>query len=649
MRGEVRHSNGLMKAKTQHPEQILTKLNDLLLVLEKYWGHSTFRSAQIEPVLALASGRHVLAILPTGGGKSICYQVAGIHRGGICLVISPLISLMEDQVRDLKKRNIKAISLAGNHTPTRLEQLLDNVTHGGYRFVYCSPERLESELFIERSKSWNVQTVAVDEAHCISQWGTDFRPAYRNIPKIQPLFPHAVWGAFTATANAQVAADINHLIFDSKAESFRQPMRRPNLQFAVYQKFRDSEAELLNAVRLASGSGLIYVRSRFEADKWASRLRLFEIKAQSFHAGLPAEERTSRQAQWMDGTIRVMCCTSAFGMGVDKKDVRFVYHAYMPQDVESYVQEAGRAGRDGQPSECILFMDEKWQAISNKQLKRKMPTLDLIRQVYQAVVNQGQIAVGECPDLPILFYVESWSHEHQQDPNLVLESIRVAERMGIWRIQKTPGGPALRIDLSKNWKTYLPNGMSKNEKFDRLVKFIERNLKSSSSTFAYNEIEGKTGLQKHDLRWLLQQFQNWGVLQFREMNLPVSLDWLSHRVETNQLRIDDQLLNGHQKTLAWRWEKMEHYIQSSECRQKFIQSYFDMTKGEDCGHCDRCIQSNMSTLKKTWLAAIPEHGISLDDWMSSIRPFEHPTLLNCLKLWQEEGEIICLDSRVLTC
>lgn len=649
MRGEVRHSNGLMKAKAQYPEQTNVSLSELLLVLNKHWGHSEFRASQKNPVLALAQGLNVLAILPTGGGKSICYQAAGMFRGGITLVISPLISLMEDQVKDLKRRNIKAISLAGNHSSFRLEQLIDNVTRGGYRFVYCSPERLGSELFMERSKTWNVRTIAVDEAHCISQWGTDFRPAYRNIPKIKELFPGAAWGAFTATANAQVASDINQLLFDSNASVFRQAMRRPNLKFAVFQKFKDAESDLIRAVRRSEGTGLIYVRSRYEAEKWATRLRLFHVNAESFHAGLSSSERTKRQKHWMNGTTRVMCCTSAFGMGVDKPDVRFVYHAYMPQDLESYVQEAGRAGRDGNPSECILFMEDKWKAQSHRQLLRKCPPLQLIRQVYQAVVNQGQVSIGECPSLPTTFQLEHWARRNDHEPTLVLEAVRVAERMGVWKLMTTSADWLVELTLEKDWKIWLPSDVEFHQKFNPLMKLVENDIEIGTSVLSGSLIENRTLLQKFEIRTALQQLQNWGALNFRELQPAISLHWLTHRVETDQFHIPDELLEGHQETLVWRWKEMEKYIDASECRQQFIQEYFDKTESESCGYCDRCVQSGESKLKDSWLDSIPTNGIAIEKLMDSIPVFYHPVLMNCLKEWQEDGLIICAHSRVFKC
>ena len=366
-------------------------------LLNQFWGFDALRAHQLGPVEALCSGQDTIAVLPTGGGKSLCYQLPGLVRGGTTLVISPLIALMQDQLDDLKARGIHAFSLAGISNARALERILDNAERCTPCFLFASPEKLKGQLVRTRLERLDIRTVAIDEAHCISEWGHDFRPAYRHLAFVRKALSKATWGCFTATATERVVEDIKVNLELQNPAIFRTSTRRDNLTYAVCS-IRDAEAMLHQAVFSATGTGLIYVGTRYQAEKWASRLEGVHGGVEAYHAGLDADTRAQRLKAWASGDLRIIVCTNAFGMGIDKPDVRWVYHAYVPANLESYVQEAGRAGRDGKESECVLFVHPEQFDHRLQQLRRLDPTLLPINDTYQFIANQGQVATGAQPD-----------------------------------------------------------------------------------------------------------------------------------------------------------------------------------------------------------------------------------------------------------
>jgi ATP-dependent DNA helicase RecQ len=362
--------------------------------LKKIWGFDKLRKFQTAPVSALTSGTDVIALLPTGGGKSLCFQLPALVRGGLCIVISPLIALMEDQTNQLKLLGARAASLTGDRK--NIDRILNNASVGALDFLYLSPERLKDPLFIAQAPLLDVKTIAIDEAHCISQWGHDFRPEFRNINVLKSYYPTAVLGAYTATATNEVLADIATQLKIDTGCIHTTSMRRQNLEFEV-STWGDTEEEILLLALKLKGSGLVYVKTRNDADRWATRLSSVGLSATSFHAGLEKSVKQKRQRDWISGKMPIMACTSAFGMGIDKADVRWILHVGAPANLESYVQEAGRAGRDGNPSRCILFQGARDLKKSEARNKEMFPSLKTIQNIYQSLANQGKVAIGDTP------------------------------------------------------------------------------------------------------------------------------------------------------------------------------------------------------------------------------------------------------------
>ncbi|MBC7774309.1 MAG: ATP-dependent DNA helicase RecQ, partial [Phycisphaerae bacterium] len=364
-----------------------------LEILQKYWGYQAFRPLQEDIVRSALDGRDTLALLPTGGGKSICFQVPALCKEGICLVISPLIALMKDQVHNLDLRGIPAAAIFSGMSHQQIDIVFENACNGQYKFLYVSPERLQTPMARERIKRMNVNLLAVDEAHCISQWGYDFRPPYLQIAELRTLIPKVPVLALTATATSEVLVDIQEKLGFQTPNIFRQSFVRSNLSYSVLYEDKKRE-KLIDILRRVPGTGIVYARSRGETKEIAHLLTQHAINADFYHAGLPGEERSAKQEAWVAGKTRIIVSTNAFGMGIDKPDVRIVVHLHLPDTLEGYFQEAGRAGRDGQKSYATLLYAPGDGASLRFHLQAAFPAMDLVRKVYQALGSFTQLAIG---------------------------------------------------------------------------------------------------------------------------------------------------------------------------------------------------------------------------------------------------------------
>jgi ATP-dependent DNA helicase RecQ len=375
-------------------------------ILKEYWGYEAFRPLQEDIIRSVLSGKDTLAILPTGGGKSICFQVPAMAMEGICIVVSPLIALMKDQVENLKKRNIPALLIHSGMKRADVVQTLKNATHDYFKFIYVSPERLETSLFQEYLPALNVNLIAIDEAHCISQWGYDFRPSYLRIAALRKELPGVPVLALTASATPEVQLDICAKLDFAGPVIFRQSFERKNLSYSVFPA-ESKLARLVEIIKKVPGTGIVYCKSRKRTSEIMNLLQLQGVSASNYHAGLSTDERNQRQKDWISNKVRVMACTNAFGMGIDKPDVRFVLHADPPDCVENYYQEAGRAGRDGKKAYAVLLYDENDIHELEQLASVRFPSMDRIRAVYHALVNFLQIPsyTGEYTGFPFRFDV----------------------------------------------------------------------------------------------------------------------------------------------------------------------------------------------------------------------------------------------------
>ena len=362
-------------------------------ILKQYWGYDTFRPLQAEIIQSVLEGRDTLALLPTGGGKSLCFQVPTLMSEGICIVISPLIALMQDQVEQLKRRGISAVGIFSGMHKNQIDIALDNCIYGDIKFLYVSPERLQTKLFIERAKQMKINLLAIDEAHCISQWGYDFRPPYMKIAEFRALLPKVPMIALTATATEEVRADILNRLEMVNPQTFQQSFARANLSYSAFKE-DDKERRLMKILQNVQGSGVVYVRNRRRTQEISDLLNKYNIQSTFYHAGLNAQERTKRQENWIKNRVRVIVATNAFGMGIDKPDVRTVVHLDLPDTLEAYYQEAGRAGRDGEKAYTVALYNQSDTENLEKNVLTSYPPLELVRRVYQSLGNLFQLAVG---------------------------------------------------------------------------------------------------------------------------------------------------------------------------------------------------------------------------------------------------------------
>ena len=609
----------------------------LLGLLNNHWHFDSLREQQKAPIYALSSGKDTLAVLPTGGGKSLCYQISGLYRGGICLVISPLTALMQDQVEGLKEKDLNAISLAGNLNYSVIERLLDNAERLPYCFLYCSPERLHHPLLQSRIERLPVRTIVVDEAHCISQWGHDFRPEYRRISSLRDQCTGAAWGAFTATATQNVLKDIEAQLKLDAARVFEFPMQRRNLIYSIFTS-GDAEKELLQALQRSQGSGLLYVTSRSEAEFWSDRMQQMGIQSSAYHAGIPASERLRIQTSWMTGDYRVLACTSAFGMGIDKPDVRFVFHASPPHDLESYVQEAGRAGRDGQPSLCMLFMNRDSLDISRKKLNQKAPNLPVIQKVYQGLANQGSVPIGARPEEPTVFDAALWLKGSEMRFFDWNSSMNYLNRSGYISSDRLDGGERFEIALRESLtESSLEGNPTAIRMRSALTDWLHN--QESKAIVSIQSLAQKSGMTAHQCRIELDRLKKWGFIESRRLPPLHRIEWMRPREAAKNVILPRSLMIDWVQSLEAKWEAFSEYVASTNCRQQVIQRYFSGDDVEVCDNCDNCMKANESWAREKWLIAIPEQGLEIGQLEKRVPVRYKSVLFHFLQLWVESNEI----------
>ena len=625
-----------------HSSSFLTQASSLL---KDHWGHSEFRPDQTGPILSLCAGNDTLAIMSTGAGKSICFQVPGLIRGGVCLVISPLIALMRDQVASLKSKGIAADFISSDSNSGDIDRISNNAVFGGLKFLYVAPERLKSPVFLARIERMDVRTIAVDEAHCISQWGHDFRPAYREILAIRPLCLKAVWGAFTATATVDVSRDISEQLSLNSTALFRTPIRRSNLMFAVYN-LGDSERMLLECARRMRGTGLIYSGTRQASIQLSERLVHVGVEAEAYHAGLPSGERQNRQKRWMEGKTQVLTCTSAFGMGIDKADVRWVFHANIPSDMESYVQEAGRAGRDGLPSTCAIFPSSEAIQNAKKSLELQFPPLDFIQAVYQGLANQGFVALGDCPTAITPFNLSQWSTQHKASQRLTESSLRILQKEGLIAWQKNTHSDDVRLKINTALQQGL-NTIDLTSPSSILGQWLVRHVKESrqESRWPLSLIMRSTSLSESEIRSALHQFDQWGWIELVKPSFTASISWKTARIRAESLTIAKELLENRKQVCQVKWKTMEKYLTPQECRAATIERYFGQEDAVPCGTCDDC-RASAASLLQGFVELMPAKGLRISEWLWHYPLIEHNLKMKELTLLRDAGEILLKGDQI---
>ena len=561
---------------------------EALDILQEYWGYDSFRPMQDEIVSAALEGRDVLAILPTGGGKSVCFQVPAMMKEGIALVITPLIALMKDQVQNLADRGIKALCVNAGMGHREVETVLNNAAYGDFKFLYVSPERLGTRLFRNYVQEMNINYIVVDEAHCISQWGYDFRPDYLKIGKLRELVDAPVI-ALTATATPKVADDIMDRLGFEEKNLIKSGFERPNLSYIV-RKCEDKLGQLLSICSNVAGTGVVYVRNRKKTEELAAFLTANGISASFYHAGLGQDSRADRQEKWKTDKIRVMVCTNAFGMGIDKPDVRFVVHFDLPDSPEAYFQEAGRGGRDGKRSFAVLL----WNSTDLKRLRQiatvSFPSLEYIEDIYHKVHTFFNIPYDTGEGRQLKFNIEDFCKHYSLQRASAYYAIIYIERTGHWTLSED-------MDIS----TRVQIAVDRNDLYDielpdaRMVTLLDVLMRKYTGLFSYPVpidevyVASQVGVPVPVLRQLLYNLSIEHVIRYVPCDRATVLFLHHDRLRPKNVNLDPERYDLLKNSALEKMQKMVDYVSQEEvCRSSYLLEYFGQTETTDCKTCDIC-------------------------------------------------------------
>lgn len=560
-------------------------------ILKRYWGYDDFRGIQREIIESLCGGKDTLGLMPTGGGKSITFQVPAMLMDGVCLVITPLIALMKDQVANLRKRGILASAIYSGMPHDKVLQTMENAVYGGVKILYVSPERLTSELFRVKLSHMDISFITVDEAHCICQWGYDFRPPYLQIAEIRKIHPNAPVLALTATATKDVVKDIQDKLEFKHENVFRMSFERKNLSYVV-RTVQDKFGQLEHILQSVPGTAIVYTRTRKRTRELAEALTADGISAVFYHAGLDDVEKDIRQRAWQNDEVRVMVATNAFGMGIDKPDVRVVVHYDSPDSVEAYFQEAGRAGRDGKKSYAVMLYNGNERAKLERRVADTFPEKDYVRKVYEHLAYYYQIATGYGEGSIHEFNVDKFCTTYKFFPTLVESSLRILQRAGYIAYELDYNNKS-RFQFTVV-KEQLYRLDTESENCDNLIMLMLRTYSGLFSEFQYIDeawLASKLGLQEHQVYFMLKYLDRTGVAKFiPKKSIPYIL-YKRDRVDEADVKIDAQAYDDRKRDYVRRIEAMISYLTNDEvCRSRQLLRYFGEKTDKDCGICDVCLE-----------------------------------------------------------
>jgi ATP-dependent DNA helicase RecQ len=566
-------------------------------ILLKHWGYNDFRPMQEEIILSVAEGFDTLALLPTGGGKSICFQVPAMMTEGTCIVVTPLIALMKDQVANLKKNGIKAVAIYTGMHRNEIEAVYSNVIAGSFKFLYVSPERLDTDMFRGVIQRVKVNLLTIDEAHCVSQWGYDFRPPYLKIADIRPYIPGVPVLALTATATPGVVSDIMNKLAFRKNRVFRNTFERSNLAYHVLQEY-DKPAYLMKFFTGVSGSGIVYVRSRKKTRELAEILTNKGFSATFYHAGLDAHTRDERQKLWTSGQVKIMVATNAFGMGIDKPDVRKVIHYDLPDCIESYFQEAGRAGRDQKASQALLLYTHHDIANARDMLRVSFPPIETIRNIYNALGNYFQLPEGSGQDVGFDFRIADFTSNYNFKLLEVYNSIKILEREGFLMYIESAGQYSkMMVQLGKE---DLYRFMVENPGSERIIKEIMRSYSGIFTDFVNlneNMLAKRADMKVDEVVKQLTYLDKIKLLSYIPIRTLPQLIFSSGRQTSRFIQLSDQNYKFLKEAAEKRLEALLHFITDNlKCRSQQLLAYFGEKKSQRCGICDVCLLKNKTNL-----------------------------------------------------
>lgn len=621
-------------------------------ILKKFWGYERFRSLQEDIIQSVLEGHPTLALLPTGGGKSICFQVPALGMEGVCLVISPLIALMRDQVDQLENRGIKAKALYSGMSKKELDITLDNCIYGDVKFLYVSPERLQSSLFLARAQQMQFSMIAIDEAHCISQWGYDFRPPYLQIEDFIDEMGIQKVLALTATATKEVKVDIAERLGMVGAKVFKKSFARKNLSYSVF-RVESKLRKMLEILNNVPGSSVVYVRSRKRTGEIARVLSDHRISADHYHAGLSSDDRADKQEKWIRGGIRVIVATNAFGMGIDKPDVRSVIHLDVPDTLEAYYQEAGRAGRDEQKAYAVMLIHESDKEALLERIEKSQVSLELLKRTYQALSNYYKLAIGSLPEGSLDFDLEEFANTYNLKPIDSYNALARLEKEGL--IQLSEGfNHASRI-MIRMQKEDLYRFQVSHPQLDLLIKAILRlyggELFSQYGKISEKELAEMLKTNPKGIKDKMKMLHQFEVIDYQSASGRSQLTFLVPRLDVNELPIDVKALAARRKQILDKAHKVLDYINDQKtCRTRILQAYFDEITDEHCGVCDYCLnrkKRNMILLEPNELFELVKTNGSITlHQVTASKKVSMEDVLDAVRPLVEEGRVV-LDGDTL--
>ncbi|MEO6523535.1 MAG: ATP-dependent DNA helicase RecQ [Mucilaginibacter sp.] len=616
-------------------------------ILQHYWKHDNFRPLQEEIIQSVLLGRDTLALLPTGGGKSVCFQVPALAKEGICIVISPLIALMKDQVENLQAKGIEAMSIVSGMSKREVDHALDNCIYGNVKFLYLSPERLLSELVRERIGYMKVNLIAVDEAHCISQWGYDFRPPYLHIADLREIHPEVPILALTATATADVREDIQQKLQFKEPNVFTKSFERKNISYVV-QHQENKMQRLLDVVKGVKGTGIVYVRSRKETFEIAQILNQYGYSADYYHAGLEAEQRSKKQEAWKSNQTRIIVATNAFGMGIDKPDVRFVIHKDLPESLEAYYQEAGRAGRDEQKAYAVLLFNHSDRFKLEKKFELTFPTVDEIKKVYHSLGNYFQLAYGAGEYISFDFDIGDFCSKYKFDAIKTINSLKFLERNDYVSFTESVFLPSRFRFQVMNEELY--RFQIENAAWDGFVKTLLRSYAGAFENYVHIrefDLAKRMNISVQQVIEGLNQLQQMDLLNYLPQTDKPQVTFILPRQDIKNVMIDKRYIEQRKQIFRQKMEAVFHYAEAKRCRSQMLLTYFDEPNARKCGVCDVCIEEKRTenahdtTDRITdevlrWLSLDP---LSLDDLVNTITAGTEKERIDIIRMLLDAGKV----------
>ena len=620
-------------------------------ILKRYWGYDSFRPLQLDAIKSIASGQDTLVLMPTGGGKSIIYQVPTLASTGVCIVITPLIALMKDQVDRLRKHRILAEAIHAGRSHREIDRILDNCIYGDVKFLYISPERIDSEMFRMRCARMDVALIAVDEAHCISQWGYDFRPSYLQIARLRDLCPNTPILALTASATPKVAEDIMYQLRFDKPNIKRMSFARSNLSYVV-RHTEDKREHLLRIVNNVSGSGIVYVRTREKSETITQFLQQNGITADFYPGGLGFLSRNLKQEQWINGQNRIMVATNAFGMGIDKADVRFVIHYDICDSLEAYYQEAGRAGRDGKPAYAVLLVSDDDPSRAGQRLRLEFPPLDTIRAVYEKLFNYLQVAIGEGKNRSFSFNIHDFASRMKLYLPTAVNALKILQQNGYLILtDETDNPPRIRFIVQRD-DLYRMRVIRR--ELDHIITVLLRQYSGLFSDFIpidEQEIAHLSGYQIEHVRELFKQLWQLHIIRYIPGNRSPILMLTEERLSEENVRIAPESYKLREEIAREHVDAIFRYANNQdECRSLVIQRYFGEQSTTPCGRCDLCLErrkhrtaapetNNRNQIRTLLLERLKEADLGVKQLAENI-PFPIDTILAEVSALIEEDKII---------